>query len=174
MFLDELRHAWENVLDLKLEVVQVESNPQLVQIVPPNEVVVVISFELAIGDLRGMMNLCIPYNSIERIGGKLSANSWVSYGRRQATPESVRQISESLCTSLVEIEVRLAQTKIGTGELIGLRVGDIITTQKDVAQPVVVSIEGVPKFRAKLGAFKGHKAILIDSAIENPIEALGQ
>ena len=85
LFLHELRHAWENVLDLNLEVVQVESNPQLVQIVPPNEVVVLISFELTIGDLRGMMNLCIPYNSIERIGGKLSANSWIAYGKRQST-----------------------------------------------------------------------------------------
>ncbi len=53
LFLEELRHAWENVLELKLTVLQVESNPQLVQIVPPNEVVVVISFELTIGDLRG-------------------------------------------------------------------------------------------------------------------------
>ena len=60
-----------------------ESNPQLAQIVPPNEVVVVMSFELALGEIRGMMNLCIPYNSIERISGKLSANSWVAYGKRR-------------------------------------------------------------------------------------------
>ena len=46
--------AWENVLDLQLSVTRVESNPQLVQIVPPNEVVVLISFELTIGDVRGM------------------------------------------------------------------------------------------------------------------------
>jgi flagellar motor switch protein FliM len=136
--------------------------------------VVVISFELTIGELRGMMNLCIPYNSIERIGGKLSANSWISYGRRQATPESIRQISERVCTSLVELKVRLAQTRIGTGELIGLRVGDIVTTQKDVHRPVIVSVEDIPKFRARMGAFKGHKAILIESAIENPVEALGE
>jgi flagellar motor switch protein FliM len=174
LFLEELRHAWENVLDLKLAVLQVESNPQLVQIVPPNEVVVVISFELTVGELRGMMNLCIPYNSIERIGGKLSANSWVSYGRKSATPETVRQISESLCSSPVGISVRLAQTTIGTGELISLRVGDVVTTQKDVHQPVIVSVEGVPKFRARVGAFKGHKAIMIEGTIENPIEALGQ
>ena len=174
LFINELHNAWENVVDLKLSVVQVESNPQLVQIVPPNEVVVVISFELTIGDLRGMMNLCIPYNSIERIGGKLSANSWVSYGRRQSTPESIEQISETVCSSLVQLQVRLAQTKIGTGDLIGLRVGDVITTQKDVHQPVIVSVESVPKFRARLGALKGHKAIMIDSAIENPIEALGE
>ena len=174
LFLEELRHAWENILDLRLSVVQVESNPQLVQIVPPNEVVVVISFELSIGDLRGMMNLCIPYNSIERIGGKLSANSWVSYGRRQASPESIRQISQAVCTSLVQLSVRLAQTRIGTGELIGLRVGDVITTQKDVQRPVIVSVEGVPKFRARLGAFKGHKAVLIQSVLQNPAEALGE
>ena len=174
LFLEELRHAWENVLDLKLRVVQVESNPQLVQIVPPNEVVVVISFELTIGDLRGMTNLCIPYNSIERIGGKLSANSWVSYGRRQATPESIQQISQTLCTSPVEVDVRLALTQIGTGDLLRLRVGDIITTEKDIHQPVVVSVEGVPKFRARLGALKGRKAILIDSTIDNPTDALGE
>ena len=107
-----------------------------------------------------MMNLCIPYNSIERIGGKLSANSWVAYGRRQATPETIQQISRAVCTSLVQLNVRLAQTQIGTGELIGLRVGDIITTQKDVHSPVIVSVEGIPKFRARPGAFKGHKAVL--------------
>jgi flagellar motor switch protein FliM len=174
LFLDELRHAWENVLELNLAVLQVESNPQLVQIVPPNEVVVVISFELTIGDLRGMMNLCIPYNSIERIGGKLSANNWVSYGRKNASPETIQQISQTLCSSPVGVSVRLAQTKIGTGELMSLRVGDVVTTQKDVHQPVIVSVEGVPKFRARVGAFKGHKAIMIEGSIENPVDALGE
>lgn len=173
LFLEELRHAWENVLELQLEVVQVESNPQLVQIVPPNEVVVLIGFELTLGDIRGMMNLCIPYNSIERIGSKLSANSWVAYGRRQATPESVQQISQSLYTSLVELEVELARTRIGTGDLIGLRVGDIITTEKDIHSPLTVSVERVPKFHAHPGAFKGHKAILVEGVIEPSCEKPG-
>ncbi len=174
LFLDELHHAWENVIELTLEVVQVESNPQLVQIVPPNEVVVLISFELTIGDIRGMMNLCIPYNSIERIGAKLSADSWSAYGRRKATPESIAQISGAACASLVELKVRLAHTQISTGDLIGLRVGDIITTQKDIHQPLVVFLEGIPKFHASPGAFKGHKAILIADPIENPAEAIGE
>ena len=172
LFLVEMRHAWENVFDLKLSVVQVESNPQLVQIVPPNEVVVLISFEITIGDVRGMMNLCIPFNSIERIGGKLSANTWVTYGHRQATPEAVEQISRAVCTSQVELNVRLSQTCITTSELLGLRVGDIITTAKDVGSPLLVSIEGIPKFHASPGAFKGHKAILITGAIKNPAQAL--
>ncbi len=148
LFLEELHRAWENVLDLRLEVVRVESNPQLAQIVPPNEVVVVMSFELALGNVRGMMNLCIPYNAIERISGSLSANSWVAYGRREATPENIQQISQSLRSSLVGVHVRLASTKITAGDLIGLRVGNVITTEKDVRSPLLVLVEGVPKFRA--------------------------
>ena len=174
LFLDELHHAWENVLELKLEVVRVESNPQLAQIVPPNEVVVVISFELALGEIRGMVNLCIPYNAIERISGKLSANSWVAYGRRNATPESIEQIRQTLRSSLVELDVRLAGTRITTGELLGLQVGDVITTDKDVYTPLLVRVEGIAKFRARPGAFKGHKAIRIEEVIANPADAIGE
>jgi len=174
LFLEELHRAWENVLDLRLEVVRVESNPQLAQIVSSNEVVVVISFEVAlVGDIRGMVNLCIPYNSIERIGNKLSANSWFSWARKSPSPESIQQISQNLRSSPVSLSVRLATTRVSTGELIGLRVGDIITTEKDIRRPLLVTVEGVPKFRVRPGLLKGHKAIRIDDVIANPAEAVG-
>lgn len=173
LFLEELHRAWENVLNLDLAVIRVESNPQLVQIVPPNEVVVLISFELTVGDVRGMMNLCVPFNSIERIGNKLSSNSWVTYGRRQATPESIRQISRNLQGSQMQLSVQLADTRLSTTDLLGLRVGDIITTEKDVRSPLVVDLEGVGKFLARPGAYKAHKAICIESVLEQqPTAAL--
>jgi flagellar motor switch protein FliM len=134
---------------------------------------VVISFEVALGEIRGMVNLCIPYNSIERISGKLSANSWVSWARKAATAQNVQQISQTLRGSLVSLSVRLAATRVSTGELIGLRVGDIITTEKDIRRPLLVSVEGVPKFRARPGVLKGHKAIRIDEVVANPADAVG-
>jgi flagellar motor switch protein FliM len=145
-----------------------------VPLAPADAVVVVIGFELAIGASRGAMSLCIPYVSIGPLAGKLSAANWLSCGRQGVSPETLRQLGETICSSPVGVDVRLAQTGIGTGELVSLRVGDIITTQKDIHQPVIVSVEGVPKFRAKVGTFKGHKAIMIHSAIENPIDALGE
>jgi flagellar motor switch protein FliM len=165
LFLDELRKAWENVLQISFQVTRVESNPQLVQIVPPNEVVVLISFELTLGDLRGMINFCIPFNSIERISGKLSSNSWVSPVRKVASPESIERLTKNLRGALVELVVHLADTTISTKDLLGLRVGDIITTEKDVRSPLAVAIEGVAKFNARPGAFKGRKAIRIDESI---------
>ena len=166
LFLAEMHHAWENVIDLTLEVDHVESNPQLVQIVPPNEVVVLISFELTLGEVRGMMNLCIPFNSIERISNKLSANSWVSYSKKPSTPESIQQISDQLGDSIVEVVVEMADSKIATSDLIGLRVGDIITTEKDIHDPLNVSVGGLNKFHASPGEHKGRKAVQITEAIE--------
>src|SRR5690606_37010316 len=126
---------------LTLSAHRVESNPQLVQIVPPNEVVVLISFELTLGESRGMMNLCIPFNSIERIGNKLSANSWVTYSKRPATPESMQRITDQISGAVVELVVDLAETTISTADLIGLRVGDIVATEKDVRSPLTLSIQ---------------------------------
>jgi len=166
LYLEELRKAWENVLPIHFEVVRVESNPQLVQIVPPNEVVVLISFELTLGELRGMLNLCIPFNSIERIGGKLSSNSWISPSRKTSTPETQQRVTKNLRTAPVEMVVMLADTTISTKDLLGLRVGDIITTEKDTKQALIVNIEGKTKFRGRAGAFKGRKAIRIEDAGE--------
>ncbi|MDA7977665.1 MAG: flagellar motor switch protein FliM [Pirellulales bacterium] len=168
LFTTELRKAWENVVELDLQVVRVESNPQLVQVVPPNEVVVLITFELAIGDVRGMFNLCIPFNSIERIGGKLSANSWTSYSRRAATQEDTQRTALNLHRATVEMVAELASTVISTGDLINLRIGDVITTDHDCQRPLLVRVEGVNRFLAKPGAFKGHKAILVDDVLDPP------
>ena len=103
-----MQHAWENVLTLELAVDRVESNPQLVQIIPANEVIVLISFELTVGETRGMMNLCIPFNSIERISGKLTANSWVSYSKRPPSPQSMQRIGNRIAEAPVEVVVELA------------------------------------------------------------------
>ncbi len=168
LFLNELKAAWENVAPITPVVERVESNPQLVQIVPPNEVVVLVSFELTLGELRGMLNLCIPFNSIERISGKLQSNTWASYGGRQSSAENRTRIGRRLDAATVELTATLAETTIAMKDLIELRVGDIITTEKDIHSPLMVSVQGVPKFHAAPGAFKGKKAIQVLAMLEPP------
>jgi flagellar motor switch protein FliM len=166
LFLRELKGAWAHVLPIEPVVDRVESNAQLVQIVPPNEVVVLISFELSVGDIRGMLNLCIPFNSIERVSNKLQSNTWAAYGGRQAGPESRERVTRRLDASVVELTALLARTTITMKDLIELRVGDIITTEQDIHAPLAVAVQNVPKFHASPGAIKGKKAIQILAPIE--------
>ncbi len=165
-FLIQLTTAWENIVELRIEVDSVESNPQLVQIVPPNEVVILIGFEVLLGKNRGMLNLCIPFNTIENYNSKLSRNGWVGYGKSKPTNETRGKISASIDAAPVDIVVTLARSKIRTRDLLDLTVGDVITTEKEVQQPLELSIQDVPKFHTKAGAFKGKKAVQIESVIE--------
>lgn len=168
-FLRELRSAWLNTVSINVELERVESNPQLVQIVPPNEVVILVSFELTMGKSRGMVNLCIPFNTIERIGSKLTNNSWISYASTKSSPTSQKQLEELLGASRVELVVSLAQSTIRAVDLLNLAVGDIVTTEKDIKEPLEVEVSGVGKFEGKAGAFKGKKAIEIIRPIESQI-----
>ncbi len=165
-FLRELRAAWINTITLEIELERVESNPQLVQIVPPNEVVILVSFELMMGKSRGMVNLCLPFNTIERIGSKLTNNNWISYASTKNSPTSQKQLQDRLGQSRVELVVSLAKSTIRAVDLFNLQVGDIVTTEKDVHELLDVEVAGIGKFNGKAGAFKGKKAIEIIGTID--------
>lgn len=171
VFLRELKMAWGNTVTLNVELERVESNPQLVQIVPPNEVVVLVSFELMMGKARGMVNLCIPFNTIERIGSKLTNNSWISYASSKSSPATQRQLQQMLGQSRVELVVSLARSTIRAVDLLNLAVGDIVTTEKDVKELLEVEVSGVGKFNGRAGAFKGKKAVEVVGILEQPNDA---
>lgn len=172
LVLDGLKKAWHNVCELNLKVTQVESNPQLVQIVPPNEVVVLISFEITMGEMRGIMNLCIPYNTIEPVSAKLSANSWSSYTKKTSDLLQTLNLEKGLSSAGVKVVVHLAETKLTLGELNQLSVGDVIMTEKEKLQPFELFVEGVPKYEAFPGLYKGYKAIRIGKPIVRPSDAV--
>ena len=166
IFLSQLNESWQNIVNLDLKVESVESNPQLVQIVPPNEVVILVGFELTLAQNRGMLNLCIPFNTIENYTSKLSRNGWVGYGKANPSKETKGKITSSVDRAPVDVVVTLARSKIRTGDLLDLSVGDIITTEKEVKAPLELAVQNVPKYNATAGAFKGKKAVQIESMIE--------
>jgi flagellar motor switch protein FliM len=173
MFLQELKHAWENVINLEFEVIQTESNPQLIQVVPPNEVVIVLCFEVALIEVRGAITLCIPYNSFERISNKLTSTSWTGYSsKKQATPQTIKKISKDIRNTKALLKVKLTDSKMKLHEFINLRVGDVICTQKNAASPLLVSVEGIPKYWAMPGKYKGYTAIQIANDIEDPTDLI--
>ncbi len=165
-FLKHLKSAWENIVELDPEIDNIESNPQLVQIVPPNEVVILVGFEIMLGKNRGMMNLCVPFNTIEAFNTKLSRNGWVGYGKGKPTAITKHKISQNVDRALIDVVVTLARSKIMTGDLLDLSVGDVITTEQEVNDPLELAVQDVPKFSASAGAFKGKKAVKIEAFID--------
>lgn len=161
-----LSEAWSNLTPVTFSVHDFESNPQLVQIVPPNETVVVVGFELKMGNRAGTMSLCIPYNVIEPIMGVLASQNWFSYQRKTGQDDSLRKLTKNVTSAPVDLRAFLASTSIKLSELMSLAPGDIITTSKPANGEVIVQVEGRNKFTAKVGQYRGSKALRIAKTLQ--------
>ncbi len=165
-----LSEAWSNLTPVTFSVQDFESNPQLVQIVPPNETVVVVGFELKMGNRAGTMSLCIPYNVIEPIMGVLAAQNWFSYQRKGGHDDHLRKLTRNVNNAAVEMRCFLARTSMKMRDLLSLSVGDIITTDKPCNGEAFLQIEGKRKFTGQVGQFRGKRAVRVTKVTQDAPE----
>jgi flagellar motor switch protein FliM len=166
--LTALAEAWASVKEMEFSIVATESNPQLVQIVPPNEVVVVLGFELKTSNRAGTMNLCIPYNVIEPVVEELSAQSWFSPAKSQRSKVAEDRLTRGLSRATVAVTGLLAETTITMRDLATMAVGDIVATETPATDPVWLCVEGEPQFLAEVGQHRGALALRILRACRAP------
>jgi flagellar motor switch protein FliM len=166
LFGQELRRAWQTVIDVSPAVERVETNPQLLEIFAPDEPIVAIKFELAIGESRGNMTLCLSLSNLATIR-RASAREGAMRGASNSTASTTGLDISPPAGPTVELVVHLARTKIGAAELAGLEVGDMIATGTPVNSPLPVSLDGAIRFHGRPGAFQGRKAVRLTEAIEN-------
>lgn len=160
-----LSEAWASLKSIQFALGEMESNPQIVQIVPPNEVVVVITFEIKMTNRAGTMNLCIPFNVIEPLVEGLSSQNWSAArkeGERQWEPVIARKLSDAM----LEVTGILAETTMTISDLRNLEVGDMIMTEKQANAPVTLLAGGRPKFFADMGQYKGRRALKIVRSVK--------
>lgn len=163
--LDALKEAWSSVKELSFALSESESNPHLVQIVPPNEVVVVIGFEIKMSARAGTANLCIPYNVIEPVMSDLSAQSWFSAGKLRGTDEFKGRIVQKLGKAPLEVAAVLTETHITLVDLLNLSEGDLLMTETPASSPMTLFIEGEKKFLINVGQVKGARAVRIIGSV---------
>lgn len=159
--LTSLGEAWDSVRPMKFSVVAQESNPQLVQIVPPNEVVMVIGLELRMGTRAGTMNLCIPYNVIEPVMDELSSQSWFAVNRNDASRAVTQKIEKNLDQAGLEVAAVLAETTITLRDLAEMQPGDVIVTEQSKDIPSTIIVGGEPKYQAQIGQHRGKRAVRV-------------
>ncbi len=169
--LSTLTEAWTDLMEVDFAITEVESNPHLVQIVAPNEVVVVIGFEIKMGGRVGTMSLCIPFNVIEPVMDKLLSQGWLAYQRKSTVEDKSEEIAKGLGVTEVGLTAFLAETKMTVRELLSLQPGDIIQTEKPVSGEMIIQVEGRNKFAGHMGRVKENVAIKVVrlAEVEEPL-----
>jgi flagellar motor switch protein FliM len=166
--LGNLREAWSNVIDLRPRLGNIETNPQFAQIVPPSDMVVLITLETKVGDVEGMTNFCIPYLTIEPIITKLSAQYWYSSIRKGGTTENLVILKKRLDTVLVNLIAELGNLEITVRDVLGLQKSDIIKLERNkVDDDMVLKIGSKSKFYGRPGVVGSHMAVQITEKVES-------
>jgi flagellar motor switch protein FliM len=156
--LEHLSEVWRNLVDARFEIVGTESNPQLVHIVAPTEVVAFVTFEIQLGQSSGTMSFCIPFNVIESVLSRLTTQSWF-YKPKPASELQVQRLTRNLVKSTVGLTTFLGQTRIKLSELRGLRPGDLVQLDKRPDEGLIVQIEGRNKYAGSSGQVRGRRAV---------------
>lgn len=165
--LGNLRESWSTVIDLRPRLGGIETNPQFAQIVPPSEMVVLVTLETKVGDVEGMMNLCIPYLTIEPIISKLSAQYWYSSVRRGTTTENLNILRERLENIGVTIKAEIGRMQLTVRDVLALRAGDIIRLDNTrVSDPMVLMIGDRKKFLCRPGVVGNKLAVQVSKKLE--------
>ena len=160
--LGNMREAWSQVIDLRPRLGQIDTNPQFAQIVPPTEMVVLVTLETKVGDVEGMMNFCIPYLTIEPIIGKLSAQFWYSSVRRGTTTENLNVLKEKLASVDVNVVAEIGKIQVPVRDVLSLRIGDVVRLYNvQVGDPYSLNIGNKQKFLCRPGVMGKKMAVQI-------------
>ncbi|MBP1717127.1 MAG: flagellar motor switch protein FliM [Deltaproteobacteria bacterium] len=163
MILADLEKAWKTIHPLTVHYVRSEINPQFVSIVSPSDLVITIPFGLELDQFTGMITFCIPYSTIEPIKTKLY--SGFQSDQLEVDHSWIERFLDRLKNSEVEMVIELARSKVTTKVLLDLKVGDILPLGKEITEPLLGKVQGVPKFFGKGGVCGTNKAFQIENKI---------
>jgi flagellar motor switch protein FliM len=157
--LHNMEESWRPLHDVSFELSRSEVNPQFASIVPPSDVVVVITFEVELETAIGSLIICLPYATIEPIRSKLHASFQTE--RLEIDHAWVARLKERILETPVELKVHFGEAKLTGRQVMRLKQGDVILLDTDTDELLEVTLAGVTKFWGVSGTVKGNMALQI-------------
>ena len=159
--LEHLTEAWRAITDVRFRIQGRETRPQMLQVTGPNEVVILLAFDISIAENRGMLSISIPAAAIETMEEKVT-QGW-NRTRRQPTPQEEARLAANLGRVPLEVTT-LLETTMPARELLALRAGDVIALGHSAQAPVEIQIGGIRRFSGRLTAEHGGVGVTVDGA----------
>ncbi|WP_313891257.1 flagellar motor switch protein FliM [Psychrobacillus sp.] len=158
---DNLREAWSNIAEIDPMLTELEVNPQFLQMISPNETVIVISFNTIIGETSGMINICIPHVVLEPIVPNLSVRYWMQSDKKEVSPEQLKVLEKRVKAAEIPVIAELGTTDISIEDLLFLQIGDVLQINTKIDDPLTIKVGEIPKYKAQPGKLKKRMAVQV-------------
>jgi len=160
LILNDLQQAWKGVALINFKIEAIETDPQMLQMVAPDEAVVAIGIEVRVGDNSGMLNLAIPALNIKMIGQKFD-QQWMS---RKVVPTEAGQdkMLDLLRPAELICDARLLGPMLKVRDLLEADVGDCLQFNFSVNHQVDLLFNGTSKFWGEVTGKRNHRVFTIE------------
>ena len=160
-----MNEAWADIFELDVSLVNMETNPQFTQIVAPNEMVVVRTIEVKIGEAKGMINICIPYIVMKPILDKLNSLLFFSSQKKEISAEERELVRQKIEWAKVPLTVYIGSTQITLQDLLHLEKGDVIPLNQSIKEPLAVYVGNFMRFKGLPGIYNNNLAVQITEIV---------
>ena len=167
VILHDLRQAWHGVTNIDFSIDSRETEPQLLQILAPNEAVVAIGLEVRIADNSGMMNIGMPSIFIKMLRQKFD-QQW-SVRRTESTAAEQGRSLRLIKPATMHVDARLEGPTLLVSDLMRLKTGDVLAFDYPLGRPLSCLINGRLKYRGQIAVRGRNKAFVIETPYK-PIE----
>lgn len=168
IFARTFQTVWQDMIEMDTQVESIDTNPQLLQSMSPNEPVVLATFSISLGGNNTFVNLCIPYIFFENILDKLSFRNWFHEGK-EADDSDHQKFAKNLQPVLVQLETLLGKSTVSIADFLEMEEGDVIQLNKKISKPLTMSVEGTPYFHVKPGIIEGRFGVEVLQFIEGEL-----
>jgi flagellar motor switch protein FliM len=160
--LPNVKEAWQVVAELNPSFESIELNPLFTQIIPPTDMIVLVTLEVRIAEAFGLMNVCIPLAVLEPILDRLNAQVWFTRSsNKTSNNQSLSAIQQRLAQAAIQVSAELGRATISVGELLTLAVGDVIQLDQSVKALLDIRVGNQIKFKASPGVAENRMAIQV-------------
>ncbi|WIV10867.1 flagellar motor switch protein FliM [Proteiniborus sp. MB09-C3] len=156
-----IAQAWDNVIILTPSLEKIETNSQFAQIISPNETIALVTMNLSIGSIEGLINICIPHIVIEPILEKLSTKLWFSTTKKEAADTDKELLHRRIKNTYVSLNANLSSARVTVRDLLNIQKGDVIMLDNMVDDEVYINVGTQLKFYGKPGSSKNKVAVQI-------------
>lgn len=160
-----LREPWKNVIEINPILERIETNPQYAQIIAPSEMIAIVTISMKIGDVEGLMNVCLPYFTLESVMDKLNTKYWFSTMKDTSGVQFKEHIETLLRKVDMPVKAVLGHSSITVNDFANLQLGDIIRLNSKVNTDLNVYVGNIRKFKALPGSNKDSYAVRVTSIL---------
>jgi len=160
-----LRDPWKNVVEIEPMLDRIETNAQFAQVIAPSDMVALVSMNIKVGDVEGLMNICLPFLTLEDVMDKLNTKYWYSTLERKNKVDYEEHIETLIRRMDVPVKAVLGRSKVSVSDFVNLQVGDIIRLDSKVDMDMSIYVGNIKKFTALPGSNKDKYAVRITSVI---------